>query len=207
MCVSQGGKKLTWKRCFLAPIVKLTCRHESGSFPVFPANAHIFGCTPSRLSIILTDNSPAAQTWTRSAIWEEIGSGIMFKMTYQCDLDSQLRHNQNSGCRLGRWGPGEESVSGPLSSAGLEPWLHTSTPLKIWQIGTNIKHSVTVLNDLTPGSIKSVALTVSIHTFRCGILKQGPTLSPNASVSPAWAALSVRKIPWRKLFRHPIQQK
>lgn len=66
--VDVWALRLTWKRCFLAPMVRLTCCQASSSLPVFPMNSHIFGCRPSMLSITLTDSSPAARAYRKKII-------------------------------------------------------------------------------------------------------------------------------------------
>lgn len=41
-------------------------------------------------------------------------------------------------------------------------------------------------------------MTVSVCTVGCRVFKQHPTLTPNARVSPAGAAVSVREVPCRQ---------
>ena len=62
------GPILTWKRCFLAPTVTLAFCHAPSAAPVFPANSHTSGWEPSKLSITLTDSTPAAETSYQSRI-------------------------------------------------------------------------------------------------------------------------------------------
>lgn len=61
------------------------------------------------------------------------------KPPHRCDLNSQSRQNQSSGCRPGQWGPGEGSESGPQSAADLGRSLHTGIPL---QHTTNTRYTI-----------------------------------------------------------------
>lgn len=156
-------------------------------------NSHSSGCTPSMLSITLTDSSPAAPTWKKNHPFENINSHKTRQNAYRYDLNSQLMQNQSSGCRLGRWAPGEGSESGPQSAAGLGLPLGTGTPLQhttrqIWAIWL-----------ITGWEGDKIIEWKCGFTFRCRIFIQIPTLTPDAGVSPARAALRVGKVPCKKM--------
>lgn len=101
-------------------------------------------------------------------------------------------HNQSSGCRPGQWGPGEGSESGPQSAAGLGLPLGTGTPLQ------HTRRQIWAVLLITGWEWDKIIEWKCCFTFRCRIFIQIPTLTSDAGVSPAWAALWVGKVPCKK---------